>query len=536
MINRSHQLELLAKTKEPFDVLVIGGGATGAGIAVDAASRGYSVCLLERADFGSGTSSRSTKLVHGGVRYLKQGNISLVMEALRERGRLLQNAPHLVHDLPFVVPNYDFWEAPFYGIGMKIYDALAGRYRFGRSKILSFKETIERIPTISQKGLRGGVEYHDGQFDDARLLINLITTAVNHDAVGLNYFKVTDFIKNDEGLISGVQASDALSGKIHSIHAKSFVNATGCFCEDLIELDTKERPRLVAPSQGAHIILDRSFLPSNSAILVPETSDGRVIFAVPWRDHVLVGTTDTPIEQIEAEPHATDEEIEFLLNTAGQYLDKVPRHSDILAVHCGIRPLIHSGDANTASLSRDHHIEISVSGLLTIAGGKWTTYRKMAEDAVDHLTILGGLVEKECKTKNLKIHGAPQDPLTSSEESSDQRLPKHMSHLHYYGTDAEQILKISLQMPDLGHALHPDLELIGAEIVWAARHEAAERLSDALLRRSRVGVIREQATLEILEKAADIMAKEKGWSDARKEAEIEEVQELLAPSRRSGDS
>ena len=454
------------------------------------------------------------------------------MDALKERGRLLHNAPHLVKDLPFVVPNYDFWEAPFYGIGMKIYDVMAGKYRFGRSRILSYDETIKRIPTISRKGLRGGVEYHDGQFDDARLLINLISTAEEHGAFCLNYAGVTGFEKDADGLISAVQAEDTLTGKTYQIKARSFANATGCFCEDLIELDTTHRPNLVAPSQGAHIILDRSFLPSDAAIMVPETSDGRVIFAVPWRDHVLVGTTDTPIVGVQVEPRATAEEIEFLLTTAGQYLEKAPTHADILAVHCGIRPLINTGSGSTSSLSRDHHIEISESGLLTIAGGKWTTYRKMAEDTVEHLIILGELKDTDCQTQNLKIHGAITSEEGLAQEKAKPDFPPHMQHLSYYGSDAQLILKLTEQEPALLKPLHPELELIGAEIIWAVRHEGAGKLSEALLRRSRVGVIREAATLDILEQAAALMSREKGWSEDRSIKEIEEMRSLLCPSRR----
>ncbi len=309
----------------PWDMAVIGGGATGVGIALDAASRGYAVCLVEQSDFGKGTSSRSTKLVHGGVRYLQQGNISLVMEALKERGILRQNAPHLVHDLAFIVPNYVWWEAPFYGIGMKVYDMLAGKYGFGKSRLLSKQEVVEHIPTLKAEGLRGGVLYYDGQFDDSRLLIDLAQTADRQGAVLLNYARAVGLTHDADGFLDGLVVRDMESGREHTLAARCVINATGAFSDAVRRIDDPAAVPMIAPSQGVHLVLDRSFLPGESAIMVPHTSDRRVMFAIPWHNRTLVGTTDTPIKSATLEPVAMEEEIDFILETASQYLAKRPR-------------------------------------------------------------------------------------------------------------------------------------------------------------------------------------------------------------------
>jgi len=367
-------LSRVLSEREPWDMVIVGGGATGVGVALDAAARGYDVLLLEQADFGKGTSSRSTKLVHGGVRYLEQGNISLVMEALKERGLLRQNAPHLVSDLAFVVPNYEWWEAPFYGVGLKVYNLLAGRYGFGGSEILSREETLERLPTIKTEGLRGGVVYYDGQFDDARLLINMVATAAEQGAALLNYAPVTAFTRDAEGFVDGVVARDLESGQELRAGAKVVINAAGPFCDAVRRLAQPDATPLIAPSQGIHLVFDGSFLPAGAAIMVPHTSDGRVMFAIPWHGHTMVGTTDTPIEEASLEPLPLEEEIEFVLETAGRYLRKPITRADVLSVFVGVRPLVRSGDTrNSSALSRDHTIHIDASGLLTITGGKWTT-------------------------------------------------------------------------------------------------------------------------------------------------------------------
>ena len=384
-------------------MIVIGGGATGAGIAVDAASRGYKLLLLEQSDFGKGTSSRSTKLVHGGVRYLEQGNLSLVMEALKERGLLLQNAPHLVRNLAFVVPAYDWWESPFYGVGLKLYNLLAGKYGFGDSRILSREETLEKLPTINPEGLRGGVVYYDGQFDDARLLIDLLQTAAGLGATVLNYAQVTALDGHT------VRVRDHVAGGEFEATGKVLINATGAFTDVVRRMAEPHAEPIIAPSQGVHLVFDRSFLAGDHAIMVPHTSDGRVMFAIPWHDHTVVGTTDTPVTAAELEPVAMEQEVEFILQTASLYLARKPERSDVLSVFAGIRPLVREGGAgNTAALSRGHTIRLENGGMLTICGGKWTTYRRMAEDCVNQAATLAGLPAAPCVTASLRI--PPPEP------------------------------------------------------------------------------------------------------------------------------
>jgi glycerol-3-phosphate dehydrogenase len=513
--------EMLARVRvrnEPWDIIVIGGGATGAGVAVDAATRGLAVLLLERQDFGKGTSSRSTKLVHGGVRYLEQGNISLVMEALKERGILFRNAPHLVHDVPFVVPNYSWWETPFYGIGMKIYDLLAGKYGFGKSRVLSREETLERLPTLRQDGLRGGVIYHDGQFDDSRLLIHLMQTAVDHGATVLNYAPVVELHKDDDGFIDGVSAVDSEISERFSLKARVVVNATGIFTDEIRRMADKTAPTMIAPSQGIHLVLDASFLRGDTAIMVPHTSDGRVMFAIPWHQHTVVGTTDTPIEHSTYEPLPFEQEIEFVLETASEYLSHKPSREDVLSVYVGIRPLVKAAGSDigkTSALSRDHTIHIDASGLLTIVGGKWTTYRRMAEDAVNHAITLGKLEDTPCVTENMRIHGF--------KENVDQ-----LDGLWVYGSDAAQILDIAGESEELARRLHPDLPYIAAEVVWAARTEMARSVEDVLARRTRALFLNARAAIAMAPAVATLLATERGKDQAWAEAEVVTFNQLAA--------
>ena len=509
-MNREEMLQRVKERTEPWDIIIIGGGAVGAGVAVDAASRGLAVLLVEREDFGKGTSSRATKLVHGGVRYLEQGNISLVMEALRERGLLLRNAPHIVHDLPFVVPNYSWWEAPFYGIGMKVYDLLAGKYGFGKSRILTKAETLERLPTIQQEGLRGGVLYHDGQFDDTRLLTQLIVTAVDHGATVLNYCGAVGMTKDADGFANGVIIEDRETGLRRSLAARSIVNATGIFTDETRRLADPAAQTMVSPSQGIHLVFDRSFLSGKTAIMVPHTSDGRVLFAIPWNDRTLVGTTDTPIEQSSYEPLPLEEEIDFILDTANQYLSRPPSRADVLSVFVGIRPLVKaagSDNSKTSALSRDHTIQIDATGLLTIVGGKWTTYRHMAEDCVNHAITLGSLNDSPCVTAELRIHGYHQ-------------RPEELGALGVYGTDAAGIEALIAELPELGAKLHPNLPYVAAEIVWAARNEMSRSLDDALARRTRALLLNARAAVEIAPQVAALLARELGRDEAWQQAQV----------------
>jgi len=504
-----------AEKNEPWDIAVIGGGATGVGVAVDAAARGLSVVLVEAHDFGKGTSSRSTKLVHGGVRYLEQGNIPLVMSALKERGLMRQNAPHLVHDLAFVVPNYSWWEAPFYGIGLKLYDLLAGKYGFGASKLLTKDETLERLPGLEQEELRGGVVYYDGQFDDARLLIHLAMTAADHGGALLNYCPATGLMRDAEGYVNGVIAQDNETGEALTLPAKIVVNATGVFTDSVRQMADPAAETLVVTSQGIHLVFDRSFLKGDTALMVPKTSDGRVLFVIPWHGHAVAGTTDTPVDAPSLEPRPLDEEIEFILDTAGRYLSRPPSREDVLAVYVGLRPLV-KGDGKTSALSRDHVLHVDTSGLLTITGGKWTTYRHMAEDCVDHAITLGKLPDLECTTKKLKIHGYLKNAeLSGSEEGS----------LDVYGTDAEAIRELA-KNPGLAVRLHSELPYIAAEVVWAARAEMARTVEDVLARRTRALFLNSRAATAMAEPVAKLLAAELGHDGEWAAAQVNEFRTL----------
>jgi glycerol-3-phosphate dehydrogenase len=491
-----------------WDMIVVGGGATGIGVAIDAAARGYGVLLLEQNDFGKGTSSRSTKLVHGGVRYLEQGNISLVMEALRERGLLLANAPHLVHDRGFVVPNYDWWEAPFYGLGLKVYNLLAGKYGFGASRILSKEETLERLPTIKTEGLRGGVIYFDGQFDDSRLLINMAATAYEMGATLLNYARVTGLTKDADGFIDGVLARDVESGEELQAQAEVVINATGPFTDDLRRQSDPSITPMIAPSQGVHLVFDRSFLPGDSAIMVPHTSDGRVMFAIPWHGHTLIGTTDTPVDDASLEPVAMEQEIDFILSTASLYLAHTPTRADILSVFAGIRPLVKSGSGGTAAMSRDHTIHIEQSGLLSICGGKWTTYRHMAEDCVNQAAMLARLPEKASTTEHLQLHGFHPGA-------------EAFGPLRVYGSDAPSIQDLMRAEPALSEQLDAALRYTGAEVLWGVRHEMARTVEDVLARRTRALFLNARAAMRMAPRVAGLMAQELNRDDAWQAEQVE---------------
>jgi len=515
-MKRNEMLQQARQRTEPWDILIVGGGATGAGVAVDAATRGYSTLLLEQSDFGKGTSSRSTKLVHGGVRYLEQGNVSLVMEALKERGLLRQNAPHLVSELPLIVPSYAWWEGPFYGIGLKLYQMLSGKYGFGSSQLLTKEETIKRLPSVNPEGLTGGVVYYDGQFDDTRLLINLVATAAEQGATLLNYARVTELHKGPDNILHGLAWQDVETGERFEAKGKVVINATGAFSDAVRNLADPAAKKMVAPSQGAHIILDRSFLPGTDAILVPHTKDGRVMFALPWHGHTLVGTTDTPIDNVTIEPVAFEKEVDFMLETAALYLARRPSKSDILSVWAGIRPLIKAGDGkNTAALSRDHSVHIDQSGLVTIAGGKWTTYRNMAEDTVNQSATLADLPDRPCVTKTLNIHG--YHPNSAK-----------LGPLSFYGTDAVAIRELITKDATLGQPLDAELPYVAAEVVWAVREELARSVEDVLARRTRALFLNARAALRMAPRVAAILAQELGRDKTWQVAQVEDFNKVAA--------
>ena len=514
-LNREEILNHVKQHNHYFDVIIIGGGATGLGVAIDAATRNYSTLLLEQHDFSKGTSSRSTKLVHGGVRYLQQGNVSLVLEALRERGLMIQNAPHLVRNQSFIVPIYDWWEGPFYGVGMKVYDMLAGKLGLGPSKNLSLKKTIERLPTLEKNGLRGGVIYYDGQFDDSRFAINLVQTAAENGANMLNYCKVNRLIKSNE-MINGVSLQDHLSGEEFEVNGRVVINATGAFTDSILKMDNPENKSIISPSQGIHLVLDKKFSPGESAIMVPHTDDGRVLFAVPWNGKLVVGTTDTPVDDAKLEPVALEEEIEFILKHASQYLTGNPKRSDVKSVFAGLRPLVKTGEGkSTASLSRDHTLMISDSGLVTITGGKWTTYRKMAQDTVDQAAMVAGLQVSECVTENLRIHG-----WLKNVNFSDP--------LHYYGSDRIALDKLIKKKPELGEKLHKSLPYLKAEVIWAVREEMAMTVEDILSRRTRALLLDAKASVEMAPEVASLMAEE---MDKDKEWQKDQLQQYIAVAK-----
>ncbi|MFZ9262699.1 MAG: FAD-dependent oxidoreductase [Chitinophagaceae bacterium] len=496
MLSRKNAFEKINQTQQ-WDVVVIGGGATGLGIAVDAAQRGFKILLLEKNDFAKGTSSRSTKLVHGGVRYLAQGNIKLVIEALRERGFMLNNAPHLTKVQNFIIPVYSYFDKWFYAIGLFLYDLLSGKLSLARTKLLSKKSVLQKIPSVHAKRLRGGVSYADGQFNDARFSISLALTANDLGGVVLNYANVVGLIKTEEK-ISGVQFIDEVSNAAYTIHAKSVINATGVFVDEILDMDDASSPAAVMPSQGIHLVVDRKFFTSDYALMIPKTKDGRVLFAVPWQNHVVLGTTDTPIHSISDEPIALEEEIQFIIEHFNLYNDRKILRSDIKSIYAGLRPLVKtSNNKNTALASRDHTIIVSKSNLITITGGKWTTYRKMAKDALNNAVFVAKLPKIKCATRNLRLHGY-----------------QHRSDIHpfleIYGKDARQIEKMMKADQSLSEKIHPDHQLTKAEVIWHVRNEMALQVEDVLARRSRMLFIDAQAAISSSRKVAEIMAAELG--------------------------
>jgi len=509
-MQREPMIERL-RAGETFDVLVIGGGATGLGAAVEAATRGYRTALIERDDFAKGTSSRATKLVHGGVRYLKQGNVALVRGALRERGRLLKNAPHLTRNLSFVIPAYSRWERFFYGTGLGVYDWLAGALSLGPSRRLGRAETLRLLPALNAAGVTGGVVYHDGQFDDARLAVNLAQTAAEHGAVVVNGCACVG-LEKEGGRVVGVRVRDRESGAEWVVRAKTVINATGVFVDELRRVDDATARPLVTASQGAHVVLPRRFFAGEAALMVPKTEDGRVLFIVPWHDCVIVGTTDTPVAKAVAEPRALDEERAFVMEHARRYLAEKPGDGDVLSVFAGLRPLVKTAGGaggRTASLSRDHTILASGSGLITITGGKWTTYRKMGEDVINQAEQLAGWPVRTSVTAELKIHGWTE------------RVGAGV-----YGADADGVAALARERPELAERIHAALGYTRAEVVWHARHEMARTVEDVLARRTRALLLDARASIEAAPVVAGLLAGELGRDAAWEAAQVAEYTTL----------
>ncbi|MEI7735498.1 MAG: glycerol-3-phosphate dehydrogenase/oxidase [Ferruginibacter sp.] len=495
-MNRAGMICQLQEDKE-WDIVIIGGGATGLGIAVDATTRGYSTLLIEQHDFAKGTSGRSTKLVHGGVRYLAQRNIKLVREALKERGRLLQNAPHVTTNLSFVLPCYSRWQKIYYGIGLLLYDLMSGRHGLGKTKIISSKKAAAYLPTINTKKLSGAIVYRDGQFDDTRLAINLAQTAAENSATIINYCALTQLIKTD-GKITGAVIHDNINNIQYQLRAKQVINATGVFTDEILKLDDANAENMVSPSQGIHLVLDTQFFPGPEAMMIPKTEDGRVLFAVPWHDKVVVGTTDTPVATHSLEPIPLEQEIEFVLHHINKYLDVQIKRTDVKSVFAGLRPLVKQGaSGKTALMPRDHTILVSAAGLVSITGGKWTTYRKMAADTLNTVVKMGKLNKTPCITEHLKIHG-----WTNAINNNDP--------LHFYGSDAILIKALCNENTTWAETIHPSFPYIKAIIIWAIRNEMALTIEDILARRIRLLFLDARAAIESAPVVAAVMAKEMG--------------------------
>ena len=515
-MNREALLNELNKHSDTgWEIIVIGGGATGLGIALDAVSRGYETLLLEQSDFAKGTSSRSTKLVHGGVRYMAQGDLLLVIEALHERGLMLENASHLTSNQEFVIPIYTLWDAVLYTVGLKFYDILAGKLSLGKSYFINRKKTISRLPLLNSKWLKGGVVYHDGQFDDARMAIALAKACADRGGVLLNYFRVNSLLKDETGRINGVIAKDLSTGTELKLNAKLVINATGVFADDIIRMDNPVSKPYIRPSQGVHIVLDKSFLDSNSAIMIPKTDDGRVLFAIPWYNKVVVGTTDTPLDIINIEPVALESEINFILQTAEKYLIKPPKREDILCIFAGLRPLAANIDKPTATkeISRRHKIILSPSQLLTITGGKWTTYRLMAEEVLNRAIRDGILEKRRCITSKLKL------------STIENTVPGN--HLNIYGDHSVEIEQIISENPEMGKPLHEQFPYTKAEIIWICKNEMPHILEDVLARRTRSLFLNARASLEIAPAVAKIMADELGFGEKWQQEQIKIYNQLV---------
>ena len=519
-----------------FDMLIIGGGATGAGVALDAASRGLKTALVERDDFAAGTSSRSTKLIHGGVRYLEAAvkhfdrtQFNLVRDALKERAILLEIAPHLARPIPLVTPIYNLLEVPYVMTGLKLYDWLAGKANLTPSRFVDAHEALNRFPMLKAEGLRGGVIYYDGQFDDARMNVSIALTAAEQGAKVANHVEVTDLLK-ENGRVSGAWLRDTLTGDTFEVAAKVVVNATGPFADKVRQMDDPDAKPMLSASSGVHIVLDERFSPPETGLLIPETEDGRVLFLLPWLGHTLVGTTDQPAD-IQPNPKADEDDVEYILRHIHRYFSIPVDRSDVKATWSGLRPLVSDPNAaDTAKLSRDHVINISDSKLLTIAGGKWTTYRKMALDTVNEAQKLGDLGgADEPKTAKIKLVGGEAYSASAAGQlQEDYGLESDVaSYLNRaYGDRAPKLA--DLAQNGLGERLVPGHHYLNAEVVYGAREEAARSTVDILARRTRLSFLDTEATSNAIPKVSKLLAEELGWDDEKVAADQEEARAYFA--------
>ena len=491
-MKRNEQLKKINDSEKEWDLVVIGGGSSGLGVALDAVSRNLSVILIDKSDFAKGTSSKSTKLLHGGVRYLANGTLGLVFEALKERGLILENANHLTKKIPFIIPAYNAWELIKYFVGLKLYDWMSIQWSIGKSSYISKNEILEKMPHLISKNLIGGIKYYDGQFDDARLAVDLAKTINNFGGVTLNYMKVNKIKKSESNKISGLEIKDKISGNTYNIKAKMVVNATGVFTDQIIKLDNKKETDLIQPSQGTHIVLPGTLGIKNEALMIPKTSDGRVLFLIPWKNKILVGTTDTLVEKANLDPEANEHEINFILETVNKYITSKVEKKDILSIFTGLRPLAKTSDiSKTKEISRSHKIIISNSNLVSIVGGKWTTFRKMGEEVVDLFYKITGEKINKSSSKNIKIHGHTKK--------------KIKGHLSIYGSDYEKIKSLIKENPSFIKKLHPNYPYLVGEVIWSIRHEMAVTLEDVLCRRIGLLFIDTQASIEVSKKVISIM-------------------------------
>lgn len=510
-MRRERLLEVL-RERAPWDLIIVGGGATGLGAALDAATRGHRAVVIESGDIARGTSSRSTKLVHGGIRYLARGEFHLVREALLERGLLLRNAPHLVHSRSFLVPCDGPIDVLKYAAGLRLYDYLAGGNNLGWSHRVSRDEALRLAPTLRPDRLRGGVVYQDGQFDDSRLSIALTRTLFDRGGLAINYMTVTGFV-HDRGKLVGVIVRDEESGQVRELRGRVVVNAAGVGSDAVRRLDDPSADPWITPSRGSHIVLDRSFLPGDTGIVVPRTRDGRVLFLIPWEGRVLLGTTDVPTEQHQTEPRPSAEEIAYLLEYASEYLTSPPQSSDIQSQFAGLRPLLRKGaGVNTARLSREHVVRVSESGLVTVLGGKWTTYRTMAADVVDRAARVAGLPERASTTAGLPLHGA----------ADNGRRPE----FPLYGSDGRELARLAEESAGGWDHLDPALPYREAEVTWAARHELARNVDDVLSRRTRALLLDARASLRAAPRVAELLARELGRDETWRQEQVQRFQDL----------
>ena len=502
----TQRARLLARLDTPcvWDLLVVGGGATGLGVALDASLRGLSVLVVESHDFASGTSSRSTKLLHGGVRYLAQGHVHLVREALAEREAVLAMAPHLAQPLPFVMPAYRWWELPFYGAGLKIYEWMAGSASLGSTDWLGPQATAAALPGIRRQALWGGVRYWDAQFDDARLALEVARTAESHGALVLNHMQALAVALPTNG-VREVTLRDCISGTDRIVQTRCVVNATGVWVDALMDQEPTNEPgssaasdRLVSPSQGVHVVVDKALFPSSHALLVPRTQDGRVLFAVPWLGSVVLGTTDTPRLDTPREPLPFQEELDFILKEASSVLARPVTRADVRSQWVGLRPLVRSGSAGgsgTHGLSREHTIVVSKHGLVTVTGGKWTTFRVMASDVLDACAS-HGLIPFRSKP------GAEAFRLISSPADMCPSMATAAVSPHAYGIQAPNIVTPMSRL--LGHGLTEDM------VRHAATHEYAVTVEDVLARRCRLLFVNARAARALGPLVAELLERETG--------------------------